>query len=310
MLKVGPSVNDYSVKACHSPNKCTDKKHNLRLKYPSVFEGLGKLNDYQLRLHINTDVTPVAQPIRRIPFSRRAKVLDKLNELEKLDVIEKVEGPTSWVNPLVVVDKSNGDVRLCLDMRQANQAIVREKHPVPTVEETLQEISGAKVFSKLDLNMAFHQIELHPDCRDITTFAAPNGLCRYKRLIFGVNMATEKFQQIIWSIIQDCPGAHNIHDDLRVVGCNEEEHDQRLDKVMRKFIEHGLTLNYAKCDIGVSSMIYMGDVLSGEGLTICHDGVKAITHKPVRSSEFFGLGSILCKVCARICYYAQALCGI
>lgn len=110
----------------------------------------------------------------------------------KLDVIEKVEGPTSWVNPLVVVEKPNGDIRICLDMRQANQAIVREKHPVPTVEETLQEVSYAKVFSKLDLNMAFHQIELHPDSRDITTFAAPDGLYRYKRLLFGVNMATEK----------------------------------------------------------------------------------------------------------------------
>jgi hypothetical protein len=70
--------------------------------------------------------------------------------LLKLDVIEKVEGPTSWVNPLVVVEKPNGDIRICLDMRQANQAIVREKHPVPTVEETLQEVSYAKVFSKLE----------------------------------------------------------------------------------------------------------------------------------------------------------------
>ena len=85
-----------------------------------------------------------------------------------------------------------------------NQAIVREKHPVPTVEETLQEVSNAKVFSKLDLNMAFHQIELHPDSRYITTFAAPNGLYRYKHLVFAVNMATEKFQQIVWQIIQDC----------------------------------------------------------------------------------------------------------
>ena len=84
-------------------------------------------------------------------------------------------------------------------MRQANQAIQRGKHPVPTVEETLQEISSAKVFTKLDLNMAFHQIELHPDFHDITTFAAPDGLYRYTRLLFGVNMATEKFQNLIRS---------------------------------------------------------------------------------------------------------------
>ena len=82
-------------------------------------------------------------------------------------------------------------------------AIIRERHPVPTVEETIQEMSGGKVFSKLDLNMAYHQVELHPDSREITTFAGPDGLYRYKRLLFGVNMATEKFQQIISQVIKD-----------------------------------------------------------------------------------------------------------
>ena len=139
--------------------------------------------------------------MRRIPFSRKQKVIDKLEELEVLDVIEKVNGPTSWINPLVAVEKSSGDVRICLDMRQANRATLREKHPVPTTEETLQEMSGAKVLSKLVLNMAFHQIELAPESRDITTFAGPNGLYRYKRLLFGVNMATGKFLHIIWQII-------------------------------------------------------------------------------------------------------------
>ena len=165
----------------------------------------------------------------------------------------------------MVVEKPNGDIRICLDMRQASRAILREKHPVPTVEETLQEISEAKVFSKLDLNMAFHQIELHPDSRDITTFEALDGLYRYKRLFFGVNMATEKFQQLIWQILKDCSGAHNLHDDVRVVGCNQDEHDENLERVMRKFEENGLTLNYDKCVISATSMTYMGEVLTGEG---------------------------------------------
>lgn len=115
----------------------------------------------------------------------------------KHDVIVKVEGPTSWVTPLVVVKKPNGDIRICLDTREANQTVVREKHPVPTVEETLQKEFYARFFSKLDLSTAFHQIELHPESRDITTFATPNGLYRYKCLLFGINMATEKVQQIV-----------------------------------------------------------------------------------------------------------------
>ena len=202
----------------------------------------------------------------------------------KLDVIEKVEGPTSWVNPLVVVEKPNGDIGICLDTGQANLAIVREKHPVPTAEETLQEVSNAKVFSKLDLDMAFHQIELHPDSRDITTFAAPNGLYTYKRLLFDVNVAREKFQQIVWQIIKDCPGAYNLHDDLRVVGATDKEHDENLDRAMRKLEESGLTLNYEKCEVGVESMIYMGDVLSGEGLKVSIERVKAIIEAPAPQS--------------------------
>ena len=278
ILKVGINVNNCSTNIdCVQP---LDNKAALRLKFPAVFEGLGKLKGYQLRLHQDDSVPPVAQPLRRIPFSRRQKVTAKLKQLEELDVIEKVNGPTSWINPLVAVEKPNGDIRICLDMRQANHAILREKHPVPTVEETLQEISEAKVFSKLDLNMAFHQIELHPDSRDITTFAAPDGLYRYKRLFFGVNMATEKFQQLIWQILKDCPGAYNLHDDVRVVGRDHKEHDENLDKVMRKFEEHGLTLNYEKCVIGAKSMQYMGEVLTGEGLQVSKKRVEAIVDAP------------------------------
>ena len=157
-----------TVNACESRN-VTDKKAALKAKYPQVFTGLGKLKHFQLKLHVDESVTPSAQAMRRIPFSRKQKVVEKL---------EKVNGPTSWINPLVVVEKPNGDVRICLDMRQANRAILREKHPVPTIEETLQEMSGVKVFSKLDLNMAFHQVELAPESRDITTFAGLNGLYR------------------------------------------------------------------------------------------------------------------------------------
>ena len=285
VLRVGIPVNSCDViqgSCANAPR--ADRKASLKARFPQVFQGLGKLKGYQLKLHIDETVRLVAQPVRRIPFSRREKVIQKLDGVMKLDVIEKVEGLTSWVNPLVAVEKPNGDIRICLDMRQANLAIVREKHPVPTVEETLQEVSNAKVCSKLDLNMAFHQTELHPDSRDITTFAASSGLYRYKRLLFGVNMATEKFQQIVWQIIKDCPGAYNLHDDLRVVSATEKEHDENLDRVMRKLEESGLTLNYEKCEVGVDSRIYMGHVLSGEGFKVSSERVKAFVEAPTPQS--------------------------
>ena len=79
---------------------------------------------------------------------------EKIQELINLDIIEPATGPTPWVNPVVVVPKSEGDIQLCIDMRRANEAILRERHPIPTFDEILQRLNGSRVFSKLDLRWA------------------------------------------------------------------------------------------------------------------------------------------------------------
>ena len=96
------------------------------------------MTDYQVKIHVNKEVNPVVQHPRRVPFSLREKVESKLHELEQLDIIEKVKGPTPWVSPIIVVPKPSGEIRLCVDMRRANEAIVRE---IPTVDEVLQDIA-------------------------------------------------------------------------------------------------------------------------------------------------------------------------
>ena len=78
---------------------------------------MGKLKNRTVQLHINPDVKPIAQPARRVPFSLRSKVEEKINELVSQDIIESVEGPTSWVNPVVIVPKPKGDITLCIGMR-------------------------------------------------------------------------------------------------------------------------------------------------------------------------------------------------
>ena len=119
------------------------------------------MKGYELKLHVDESVKPVAQHVRRIPFGLREKVDAKLDELLEFDIIEEVpEGPSGWISPLVVVPKSDGDVRVCVDMRRANEAIIRERHPIPTVEELLHDLNGSTVFSKIDLKWGFHQILL------------------------------------------------------------------------------------------------------------------------------------------------------
>ena len=204
ILHVGPVPNPVA-ESCNTVG-CPFVE-SLKAKFPGVFSGVGRLKNYQSKLHIDLQVIPVVQKMRRIPFSLKDKVTAKVNELLKNDIIEKVEGPTTWISPVVVAPKPSGDIRLCVDMRRANEAIIRERLPIPTVDEVLESLNGSTVFSKLDLRWGFHQIELEPNSRDITSFATDDGIFRYKRLSFGVNAAPEKYQHIITQTMAGLKGS-------------------------------------------------------------------------------------------------------
>ena len=266
----------------------------LKAKYPSVFQGIGKLKDYRLKLHIDPSVTPVVQKMRRVPFSIKDKVTTKVNELLEKDIIEKVEGPTVWVSPVVVAPKPSGDIRLCVDMRRANEAIIRERLPIPTIDEVLESLNGSGVFSKLDLRWGFHQIELDPESRDITAFATHDGIFRYKRLSFGVNAAPEKYQHIITQSMAGLQGVANIADDRIVHGRDTEEHDKNLHGVLQRLSEKQLTLNAEKCTFRISKVVFMGLLLSKHGVGPTKEKVRAVAEasQPQTPSEvrsFLGL---------------------
>ena len=208
VLRVGPpnSPQAYSIT---SEGTSVDIVKN----FADVFCGVGKLKNFQLKLHVNKDIKPVAQPVRGLPFGLRDKVDKKLDELLKEDIIEEVpSGPTEWVSPLVVVPKPDGDKRVCVDMSRANEAIKRERHPIPTFEEVLHDVNGSTAFSKLDLKWGFNQVEFETESRRITTFITQRGLFQYKRLMFGITSTPEKYQKIVKDVLIGCKGVANIAD--------------------------------------------------------------------------------------------------
>ena len=227
----------------------------LWAKYLKVFDGVGKLKDYKLTLHDDPGVVPIAQKPRRVPFALRVKVTTKVEDLIAKDIVQRVDGPTLWVSPVVVAPKASGDIRLCINMRKANEALIHERIPMPTVDEVLGNLNGSTLFSKLDLRLRFHQIELDEESRDITTCATHDGLFRYKRLSFGVSSAPEKYQQIIRQVILDLSGVQNIADDLIVYIKSVEEHDQNLHKVIQRVEEKNLTLNPDKCQFRMDKVV-------------------------------------------------------
>ena len=121
-----------------------------------MFQGLGCLKE-PYHIKIDTSVSPVMHP-PRIPTALRGKLKTALDEMEKLGVIRKVDEPTDWFSFMVVVEKPKSNkMRVCLDPKDLNHAIMREHIELPTVEEITSRMAGAKVFKKIDLSHGYWQ---------------------------------------------------------------------------------------------------------------------------------------------------------
>ena len=142
----------------------------------------------------------------------------------------------------------------------------------------LYDLNGATVFSKIDLKWGFHQIELEEDSRDKTTFVTHRGLYRYRRLMFGITSAPEKYQKIVSDVLAGCSGVANIADDLIIYGTDLIEHDLNLRKVLERLREKGLTLNGDKCQFRMQSFTFFGHDLSAGGNAPSEEKVAALVN--------------------------------
>ena len=272
------------------------QKH--KQQHPRLFEGIGRVKDVTIKLYIDHSVKPVANQHRRVPLHLRAAVEKELQELEDRDVIERVDGPTPWVSPIVVTTRPHdpSKIRICVDMKAANKAIQRIRHITPTLDDILADLNGATTFSALDLNNGYHQLELHKSSRFITTFSTHVGLRRYKRLFFGVNAASEIFQDQIRQALVGLEGVINASDDILVWGKSEAEHDLRLAAVLNRLEELNITLNFGKCRFKKDTLRYYGFIFSKNGMEIDPSKTEAIsqisnpeTEEEVRS--FLGMAA-------------------
>ena len=151
-------------------------------------------------------------------------------------------------------------------------------------------LNGATVFSKLDLSSGYHQLELHPSSRYITTFRTHNGLYRYKRLNFGISSASRIFQEHVRNVISHIESTRNISDDVIIYGKGEnaqEMHDT-LDKALADPLDalhtNGLTLNLDKCKVNLRSIEYYGMIFSKTGVPPDPNKVQALKELPSPSN--------------------------
>ena len=255
-------------------------------KFPNLFKGLGKLQgDYKIQLKEGAKPYALSTP-RRVAIPLMKPVEQELQRMEALGVIAKVQEPTEWCAGMVVVPKANGKVRICVDLTNLNQSVRRERHPLPVVDQTLAQLAGAKVFSKLDANSGFWQILLAPESAQLTTFITPFGCFCFHRLPFGITSAPEHIQRRMSQLLSGVPGVVCMMDDVLVHGETQHQHDQRLHEVLKRMQGARVTLNADKCELSKNSVKFLGHVVDPTGIR--PDPEKVIAIRRVRTPQNVG----------------------
>ncbi|XP_043240800.1 uncharacterized protein K02A2.6-like [Amphibalanus amphitrite] len=225
-------------------------------------EELPSLTGFVHRVRLKTEVNPVQQRLRPLPYAVREEVRDHLLKLQQAGVIEPVDA-SPWISPIVVSRRRNGKLRLCVDLREVNKAVEASGHPLPDMQDMLEQLQGATIFSSLDMKSAYHQLDLHPDSRSLTTFITHQGLMRYRRCPYGLKS-------------RGLEGVQVYLDDVIIYAATSNQHERRLTAVLKRLREHQITLNIEKCKLRREQVEFLGFIISKQGVAVNPDRIKAL----------------------------------
>ena len=277
-----------------------DYRTDIVEQYPKLFKGLGEIEgEYEIKLNENSKPFALTVP-RKVPLPLLSKTKQEIDRMLKIGVIRKVNEPTDWCAPMVVVPKQNGQVRICVDLTKLNANIKREVHPLPSVEFTLGKLGNSKVFSKLDANSAFWQRKLSEESKLLTTFITPWGRFCFERLPYGISTGSEQFQKVMMEKLEGLEGVECQIDDTLVHGENQEQHDQRLHAVLKRLSDSNITLNLEKCEFSKTTVKVLGNIVSSEDVSPDPDKIEAIVNLPapknvIEVRSFLGMINQLSK---------------
>ena len=258
-------------------------KGMLNEKYPNVFKGLGNLGMYHITLEDKH--TPVIHPPRRVPHSLKERLKQTIDKNVKYGVLVKVDHPTDWVSNLVIVEKKDGSLRLCLDLKDLNQAVKREHYRIPTMQEIASEFSGKNIFSTLDLKDAYWQIQLDEESSLLCTFNTPFGRYRFTRIPFGIKSASEVFQKKNEEAFANIPGLYIVADDLIIAAENSDEHDKILHQVLQRAEDRNIKINFDKLNLRTKEVKYLGTIVTPNGIKPDPGKVEAIMGMPTPTDK-------------------------
>lgn len=260
------------------------EKH--RACFPSSCRRYGTTNAAAHRI-ATTGVEPIRVAPRRCPPSAREEIRRQVFEMIEDGVAEESFSP--WAAPVVLVKRKDGRLRFCVDYRRLNEVTVKDAYPLPRVDDLLDHVGDARIFTSLDLASGYWQVPVHPEDREKTAFVTPDGLYQFRQMPFGLCNAPATFQRLMDRVLGRLKWEMCLvyMDDVLIFGAGFREHLARLDSVLSAVQSAGLTLNISKCRFCVREIAYLGHILSDGNIRPDERNIQAIMsiQRPQNVSE-------------------------
>ncbi|GJV36651.1 putative reverse transcriptase domain-containing protein [Tanacetum coccineum] len=262
--------------------------------FPDDLPGLPPSRQVEFRIELVPGAAPVARAPYRLAPSELKELSDQLKELLEKGFIRPSSSP--WGAPVLFVKKKDGSFRMCIDYRELNKLTVKNRYPLPRIDDLFDQLQGSSIYSKIDLRSGYHQLRIREEDIPITAFRTRYGHYEFQVMPFGLTNAPAVFMDLMNRVCKPYLDKFVIVfiDDILIYSKNKEEHEKHLKIILELLKKEQLYAKFSKCDFWLESVQFLGHVINNKGVHVDPAKVEAIrnwsaptTPKEVR--QFLGL---------------------
>jgi hypothetical protein len=242
-------------------------------------ELLGMPPEREVEFYI--DLIPGTAPIAKRPYRMAPTELAELKlqiaELQQKGYIRPNSSP--WGAPIIFVTKKDGSMRMCIDYRSLNEVTIKNKYPLPRIDDLFDQLQGAKYFSKIDLRSGYHQLRIKEADIQKTAFVTRYGQYEFTLMPFGLTNAPAFFMNLMNKVFMEELDKFVVVfiDDILIYSKSREDHEHHLRIVLERLRAHQLYAKLSKCEFWLEKIAFLGHILTVEGIEVDPSKVEVVS---------------------------------